>query len=75
MNTPSNSEQADFACEQCKQPVAVAVAIVVAKPGSFEVRFCSPVCATLWLNVEAGEPLMPDLDSPFFRSGNWMGAL
>jgi hypothetical protein len=65
-------------CEHCKQairqsPVAPIVVNVrdpeLIGPDGIEVHFCSWPCLALWSNTQAGEILMPDLDSDFFIVG------
>jgi hypothetical protein len=63
-------------CDRCKQFAESAVVTIVVcirdlkKIGSddLEVGFCSWECAAMWFNARAGEILMPDLDSEFFRN-------
>jgi len=43
---------------------------VLVDGGNEEVAcFCNWACLAIWANVRAGEPLMPDLDSKYFRAG------
>ena len=62
-------------CEHCKQevvPSPTAPILVHVRdpefigPDGIEISFCCWPCLAMWANQQAGEILMPDLDSDFF---------
>jgi hypothetical protein len=62
-------------CERCgraiQQSPSAPIAVRIRDPefigpDGVEVHFCCWGCAALWFNTQAGEILMPDLDSDFF---------
>jgi hypothetical protein len=66
-----------YRCNQCKQEIAQSIVVHIrdperTEPNGINVNFCCWECAAQWFNKEAGEILMPDLDSDFFGSdGPW----
>jgi hypothetical protein len=58
--------------EECTAAELTPLEVTIRDPdtaGQLEVCFCSWTCLSFWANVQAGEPLMPDLDSEYFRAG------
>jgi len=58
-------------CDRCKQETEDPIAVIASAPeipsGPLALFFCCWECAALWFNVKAGEILMPDLDSKYYR--------
>jgi hypothetical protein len=63
-------------CSRCQQEIAqcsvASIIVSIRDPenigsGGLEVSFCGWECAALWFNAQAGEILMPDLDSAYFE--------
>jgi hypothetical protein len=63
-------------CSECNREItpspAAPIIVTIHDPESIgadgtERSFCCWPCAAIWFNAQAGEPLMPDLDSEFYR--------